>query len=496
MTHAISPTRAENYPDWYQEVVKAADLAETSDVRGCMIIKPQGYAIWENMQQALDKAFKATGHVNAYFPLLIPLSYLAKEAEHIDGFAKECAVVTHTKLEVNAKHELVPASPLEEPYIIRPTSETIINKSFSKWVQSHRDLPIKINQWCNIMRWEMRTRLFLRTSEFLWQEGHTAHATREEAMAETMQMLGVYTDFAQNVAAIPVIQGEKTPEERFPGAENTYTIESMMQDKKALQSGTSHFLGQHFSIPFDIKFTDKEGKLQHAWTTSWGMTTRMIGALIMTHSDDDGLVCPPRLAPNHIVIIPVIRNSDEHSDIMLYCETLANALRQLRFHDEPLRILVDTRDMNGGEKTWDHIKKGAPIRLEIGPRDMASHSVFMARRDLGHKEKSSLKQDDFIAKICGILDEMQQGMFARAQTRLKENTFFINSLPEFTQAFSGEESPGFIQVFCHESAEYMDVVKPLKATARCIPLHHDGRTGTCIFTGKETNRQVIFAKAY
>lgn len=495
-THAISPTRSENYPEWYQEVIKAADLAENSDVRGCMIIKPQGYAIWENMQSFLDKAFKATGHVNAYFPLLIPMSYLEKEAEHIEGFAKECAVVTHTRLEGNAQGKLMPAGQLEEPYIIRPTSETIINKSFAKWVQSHRDLPIKINQWCNVMRWEMRTRLFLRTSEFLWQEGHTAHATAQEAMAETMQMLNVYSDFAQNVCAIPVIKGEKTPEERFPGAENTYTIEAMMQDKKALQAGTSHFLGQHFSIPFDIKFSDKDGKLQHAWTTSWGMTTRMIGALIMTHSDDDGLVCPPRIAPHQIVIIPVIRNSDEHSDIMLYCNTLAEKLRDVRYHNEPLRVLVDAREINGGEKTWDHIKKGAPIRLEIGPRDMANDSVFMARRDLGHKEKSSIKREDFIASVASILEEIQAGMLARAQLRLKENTRSIDSLAEFTHTFAGEEAPGFIQVFCDASAQYEEMVKPLKATARCIPLETDGKMGTCIFTGKETDRVVIFAKAY
>jgi prolyl-tRNA synthetase len=493
---AISPTRSENYPEWYQAVIKAADLAESSDVRGCMIIKPQGYALWENMQQALDKAFKATGHVNAYFPLLIPMSYLEKEAEHIEGFAKECAVVTHTKLEANGEGKLVPASPLEEPYIIRPTSETIINKSFSRWVQSHRDLPIKINQWCNVMRWEMRTRLFLRTSEFLWQEGHTAHATAEEAVAETMQMLQVYVDFAQEVAAIPVIPGEKTPEERFPGAERTYTIESMMQDKKALQSGTSHFLGQHFSIPFDIKFTDKEGKLQYAWSTSWGMTTRMIGALIMTHSDDDGLVCPPRLAPHQIVIIPVIRNSDEHSDIMLYCETLAKKLRALRYHDEPLRVLVDAREINGGEKTWDHIKKGAPIRLEIGPRDMANHCVFMARRDLGPKEKVSLKQEEFVSSVCSLLDEIQTGLFNRASERLKANTFSVSSLDEFMKAFAGENSPGFVKVFCDESADYVELIKPLKASARCIPLDNDGKMGTCIFTGKGTARLVIFAKSY
>lgn len=494
--NAISPTRSENYPEWYQSVIKAADLAETSDVRGCMIIKPQGYAIWENLQSALDKAFKATGHVNAYFPLLIPMSYIEKEAEHVEGFAKECAVVTHTRLEPNGEGGLKPGSELEEPYIIRPTSETIINKSFAKWIQSHRDLPIKINQWANVMRWEMRTRIFLRTSEFLWQEGHTAHATADEAMEETMQMLDVYADTAENIAAIPVIKGEKTPEERFPGAVQTFTIEAMMQDKKALQSGTSHFLGQNFAKSFDMQFTNQSGQLEHAWTTSWGLSTRMIGGVIMVHSDDDGLICPPRLAPNHVVIIPVVPKPDMENQVFEYCENLAAQLRDLDYHREPLRVLVDKRNMNGGEKTWDHIKKGAPIRLEIGPRDIDKDSVFMARRDLGVKDKASLTREIFIAQVCDMLDEIQGHLLDRARSFLHDNSFNVATLDEFKKAFAGEDAPGFVQCFCHEDADYEDIVKPLKASARCIPFLDNKPQGTCIFTGKPTDRQVIFAKSY
>ncbi len=492
---AITPTREQDYPQWYQEVVKAADLAEASDVRGCMIIKPQGYAIWENMQSNLDARFKALGHMNAYFPLLIPLSYMEQEAKHVEGFAKECAVVTHTRLEANDEGGLSPASPLEEPYIIRPTSETIIGKSFAKWIQSHRDLPLKLNQWANVMRWEMRTRIFLRTSEFLWQEGHTAHATAAEAQEETMQMLDVYAQFSEEMAAIPVIKGEKTPEERFPGAEHTYTIEAMMQDKKALQSGTSHFLGQGFSKSFGIEFADKEGKLQLAWTTSWGMTTRMIGGVIMVHSDDDGLICPPRLAPQHIVIIPIIRKAEETEAIMTYCETLATNLRGQNFHGAPLRVLLDTRDMNGGEKTWEHIKKGVPIRLEVGPRDMANNSVFMGRRDLGIKEKQGIAKDEFTEQAVTLLDEIQVNLYKRAKSFMQDNTQTITNLDKFQKLFAGDAAPGFVQCHCDESADYIKLIKPLKATARCILLD-DTVTGTCIFTGKETTRQVIFAKAY
>lgn len=492
---AITPTRQEDYPQWYQEVIKAADLAENSDVRGCMIIKPQGYAIWENMQANLDARFKALGHVNAYFPLLIPLSYMEKEAEHVEGFAKECAVVTHTRLEANDEGGLSPASPLEEPYVIRPTSETIINKSFAKWIQSHRDLPMKLNQWANVMRWEMRTRIFLRTSEFLWQEGHTAHATADEAQQETMQMLDVYAQFAKEVAAIPVIKGEKTPEERFPGAEHTYTIEAMMQDKKALQAGTSHFLGQNFSKSFGIEYADKDGKLQLAWTTSWGMSTRILGGMIMVHGDDNGLVCPPRLAPQHIVIIPIIRKAEEQDAIMQYCKDLADQLRQQNYFGAPLRVLLDTREMNGGEKTWEHIKKGVPIRLEVGPRDMANNSVFMGRRDLDVKDKKGIDKAEFIQQAAALLDEMQNNLYERAKTFMETNMQAVADLQSFEKLFADADAPGFVQVFCDESAEYIELIKPLKATARCVLLDTDSQ-GSCVFTGKNTKRQVIFAKAY
>lgn len=494
MTHAISPTREENYPEWYQAVIKAADLAENSDVRGCMIIKPWGYAIWEYIQSALDKAFKDTGHVNAYFPLLIPLHYLEQEAAHVEGFAKECAVVTHTRLE-SKNGKLVPAGPLEEVYIIRPTSETIIGKSFAKWIQSHRDLPMKINQWANVMRWEMRPRIFLRTSEFLWQEGHTAHATAEEAMQETLMMLDVYSDFAHNLAAVPVVRGEKTAEERFPGADHTYTIEALMQDKKALQGGTSHFLGQNFSKAFGIQFTGQHG-LQHAWTTSWGLSTRIMGALIMTHSDDDGLICPPRLSPQHIVIMPIIRKDEERQDILNYCESIAAALREQRYHEGQIRVHVDTRDINAGEKSWEYIKKGVPIRLEIGPRDKEADAVFMARRDKPVKEKQALPRAEFIAKASTWLDEIQAGLLHKAQRFLQENTLFVQTIGEFLALFQGESIPGFVTCYCHESANYIEIVKPLQASSRCIPFQEHPVEGICIFTGKKTTRQVIFAKAY
>ena len=389
MQNAISPTRAENYPEWYQQIIQAANLAENSPVRGCMVINPWGYAIWENMQRYLDDRFKETGHMNAYFPLLIPLSFLEKEAEHVAGFAKECAVVTHHRLEADPKGGLRPAGELEEPYVIRPTSETIIGTQFSKWVQSYRDLPLLINQWANVMRWEMRTRMFLRTSEFLWQEGHTAHATAQEAKEETLKMLDVYSDFAQNVLAMPVIKGEKTADERFPGADNTYTIEAMMQDKKALQSGTSHFLGQNFSRSFNIRFSSRDAQMEYAWTTSWGVSTRMIGGLIMTHSDDDGLVLPPRIAPLHVMIIPIYRNEEEQTNVLAYCKQLRDTLIQKQYHGQPLRVQVNEREQNGGEKNWDAIKKGIPVRLEIGPRDMAKDCVFMGRRDRAPKDKQT-----------------------------------------------------------------------------------------------------------
>ncbi len=493
--HAISPTREENYPEWYLQVIAAADLAENSPVRGCMVIKPWGYAIWEHMQAILDTKFKATGHENAYFPLLIPLHYLEKEAQHVEGFAKECAVVTHTRLESDGKGGLRPCGELEEPYIIRPTSETVIGVQFSKWIQSYRDLPVLINQWANVMRWEMRTRMFLRTSEFLWQEGHTAHATRDEAEAETKQMLNVYADFAENYAAIPVIQGEKTPAERFPGAVNTYTIEAMMQDKKALQSGTSHFLGQNFAQSFGIQYLDKEGKQEYAWTTSWGMTTRMIGALIMTHSDDDGLVLPPKLAPLHIVILPIYRDEQDKEKVLNYCQDLNQRLASLTFNHEKIRSKVDAREMNGGEKSWHWIKKGVPIRLEIGPRDIEKNSVFMARRDLGIKEKRTLTCDEFINQAATLLDEIQTQLFNKAKQFQQDHLHSVKTLDEFNDLFSEHGRGGFALCYCAPD-DVEDIIKPMKVTARCVPLVQANDPGLCIFTGQTTTRQVVFAKAY
>ena len=373
---AISPTREEDYPQWYQQVIRAADLAEISPVRGCMVIKPWGWAIWENMQKSLDGMFKATGHENAYFPLFIPMSFLEKEAEHVEGFAKECAVVTHHRLEPGADGGLVPAGPLEEPLIVRPTSETIIGAMYAKWVQSYRDLPILINQWANVVRWEMRTRMFLRTSEFLWQEGHTAHATEEEALEETERMLNVYADFAENHMAMPVIKGEKTADERFPGAISTLTIEAMMQDRKALQAGTSHFLGQNFSRAQGIKFQSQEGREEFAWTTSWGVSTRLVGALIMTHSDDDGLILPPKLAPRQIVLLPIYKNDEQRTQVLTYCDELKQQLEAQQYAGEPIRVQVDDRDLRGGEKNWYHVKRGVPLRAEVGPRDIEQDSVF------------------------------------------------------------------------------------------------------------------------
>lgn len=496
---AITPTRAEDYPEWYQQVISAADLAENSPVRGCMIIKPLGYALWENMQRVLDKMFKDTGHKNAYFPLLIPLSFLEKEAAHVEGFAKECAVVTHHRLELDSETgKLTPVSPLEEPLIIRPTSETIIGVQFSKWIQSYRDLPLKINQWANVMRWEMRTRLFLRTSEFLWQEGHTAHATAKEAQEESLMMLHVYAKFAREYMAMPVIMGEKTPEERFPGAENTYTIEALMQDKKALQAGTSHFLGQNFSKSFDITFSSAQGTLEHVWTTSWGVSTRLIGGLIMTHSDDDGLIVPPRLAPTHAVILPIYRNESERDEVLSYCEKLKESLAETLYHKMPLHIEIDNRDINGGEKVWQHIKQGVPLRIEVGPRDIANDSVFVGRRDKTPKEKTSIARADFIEQIVNILDDIQHTIYQKALNFQQENIHTITDLDSFRAFFSQEkDNGGFAKVFCSNNADYQEIIKSLKVSSRCIPLEKEnGVSGKCIFSGEMTDREILFAKSY
>ncbi|MEQ8209569.1 MAG: proline--tRNA ligase [Lacipirellulaceae bacterium] len=500
---AISPTRAEDYPEWYQQVVKAADLAETSDVRGCMVIKPWGYAIWENIQRQLDTRFKATGHENAYFPLFIPMSFLEKEAEHVEGFAKECAVVTHHRLEPDPDGGLRPApsAELQEPLIVRPTSETIIGATFARWVESHRDLPILINQWANVVRWEMRTRMFLRTAEFLWQEGHTVHATEEEAVEETKQMLDVYADFAENVMAMPVIKGEKTSGERFPGAVATYSIEAMMQDRKALQAGTSHFLGQNFAKAQDIKFQNVAGKLEHAWTTSWGVSTRLVGGLIMTHADDDGLVVPPKLAPAHVVLLPIYRKEEERAEVMPYVELLKKELEAQQFAGEPIRVKIDDRDMRGGEKKWQWVKRGVPIRAEIGPRDVAGEGVFVARRDVGGKGQGT-PRGEFVQSISQTLAEIQQGMFDRAKQAREDVSVKIDDLDEFKAFFTpnNEEQPEIHGglAYCHfvDAPEIEETLKELKVTVRCIPLEGDDEPGECLFTGQPSQRRGVFAKAY
>lgn len=498
---AITPTREEDYAEWYQEVIKHADLAENAvQVRGCMVIKPWGYALWENMQRALDDMFKATGHQNAYFPLLIPMSFLEKEAEHVEGFAKECAVVTHHRLEPSPDGGLRPAGKLDEPYIIRPTSETIIGATYAKWIQSYRDLPVLINQWANVMRWEMRTRLFLRTAEFLWQEGHTAHATEEEAREETKQMLDVYADFAENFMAVPVIKGEKSADERFPGAVMTLSIEAMMQDRKALQAGTSHFLGQNFSKAQDIKFQDQNGQEVYAWTTSWGVSTRLIGALIMTHSDDDGLVLPPKLAPAHGVILPIYRSDEERSTVLEYCQNLKQELTAQRYGNRNIEIIIDDRDLRGGEKTWQQIKRGVPLRMEVGPRDVAADSVFLGRRDKSPKDKSGIARAELVANVGSILDEMQTGLYERALAFQKEHTHEIDSLDEFRKFFEskGEKTidGGFVLSPWCEDEEVVKILKDMKVTTRCIPENQEPIDAKCIFTGKPTTRRAVFAKAY
>ena len=499
--NAISPTRADDYPEWFQQVIKAADLAEASPVRGCMVIKPWGYAIWENMQRALDAKFKATGHQNAYFPLFIPISYLEKEAAHVEGFAKECAVVTHHRLEPDGKGGLKPAAPLDEPLIVRPTSETIIGEMYAKWVQSYRDLPILINQWANVVRWELRTRMFLRTTEFLWQEGHTAHATEAEAAEETLKILDLYADFAENHMAMPVIKGEKTAAERFPGAVTTYSIEAMMQDRKALQAGTSHFLGQNFSRAQNIKFLSQHGQEELAWTTSWGVSTRLIGGLIMTHSDDDGLVLPPRLAPIHVVILPVLRGEGD-ADVLAYCDRLTEELTAQQYDGQGVKVHIDRRDLRGGEKMWHHVKRGVPIRVEIGPRDMQADACFVARRDREPKMKQTIPRAEFVSTIAATLAEMQQGLFDQALALRESVTQPIDALDEFKEFFTPEnlDKPeihgGLALTHFAEDPAVDKVLADMKVTIRCLPLDAKAEPGKCIFTGKPSQRRAVFGKAY
>ncbi|MEM8962888.1 MAG: proline--tRNA ligase [Acidobacteriota bacterium] len=502
---AITPTRQEAYADWYQNVIRAADLAENSPVRGCMIIKPWGYSIWSNIQRQLDAMFKATGHQNAYFPLFIPLSYMVKEAEHVEGFAKECAVVTHHRLESDGEGGLVPAGELEEPLVVRPTSEMIIGEAFSRWIQSYRDLPLLINQWANIVRWEMRTRLFLRTAEFLWQEGHTAHATRDEAIEETMRMLDVYADFAENWLAMPVIRGEKTENERFPGAESTFSIEAMMQDRKALQAGTSHFLGQSFARAGDIQFLDQDGERRHAWTTSWGVSTRLIGGMVMTHSDDNGLVLPPRLAPSHVVLLPVLHKEETRDEVLSYCRRLADELGQVQWQGRPIEVVLDDRDLRGGEKTWQWVKRGIPLRCEIGPRDIAKDSVFLGRRDRDPKDKKGVTRAELVATIGSMLDEMQQGLFDRAVAFREEHTHRIDDEKEFYALFTPERDDpnapppihgGFAMTHFNGDPAIEERIKnDLSVTVRCMPLD-ETEPGTCPFSGEPSKQRVVWAKSY
>ncbi len=470
-----------------------------------MVIKPWGYAIWENMQRILDAMFKETGHKNAYFPLFIPRSFLEKEAEHVKGFAKECAVVTHHRLEERGGR-LVPAGKLEEPLIVRPTSETIIGASFSKWINSYRDLPLLINQWCNVVRWEMRTRLFLRTTEFLWQEGHTAHATREDAWHETRTMHDVYARFAEEFMAMPVVKGEKTPGERFPGAQKSLTIEAMMQDRKALQAGTSHFLGQNFARVQDITYLDEKGQQQYVWTTSWGVTTRLVGGLVMSHADDDGLILPPRLAPAHVVIMPILFKAEDPEGVLKYCQNLREELRSFTYDGRPIEVELDDRDLRGGNKVWKWIKKGVPIRVEIGPRDIASDSVSMARRDHPPRQKRSVPRSEFVALLPDLLQEIQDALLERGQDLRSRHTRIVNSREEFFEFFgskgSGSQiSGGFaLAHWCRDEAIANQIQKELGVTIRCIPLDDaDGGgegAGTCIFSGEPSPCRVVWARAY
>lgn len=484
--------RSEDYSAWYNNLVKQADLAEHSAVKGCMVIKPYGYAIWEKMQAELDKRFKETGHQNAYFPLFIPKSFFSKEASHVDGFAKECAVVTHYRLKNNENGEIVvdETAKLEEELIVRPTSETIIWNTYRDWIKSYRDLPILINQWANVVRWEMRTRLFLRTTEFLWQEGHTAHATSEEAVAETKQMLEVYADFAENIMAVPVVKGVKTANERFAGALETYCIEGLMQDGKALQMGTSHFLGQNFAKAFDVKYVTKENKQEFVWATSWGVSTRLMGALIMSHSDDEGLVLPPNLAPIQVVIVPILGKKEEEKALVL--DKAKEILQSLR--KKGISVKLDDRDnMTPGFKFAEYELKGVPVRIAIGPRDVQNESVEVARRDT--KEKQVMSTVDLDNKIEHLLTQIQSNIYQKALDYRNEHIFAVNTWDEFIDAL--DNKTGFVSAHWDGTTETELKIKEMtKATIRCVPLNNPQENGSCVLTGKPSTQRVLFAKAY
>ncbi|HTL06651.1 MAG TPA: proline--tRNA ligase [Chitinophagaceae bacterium] len=485
-------SRAQDYAQWYNDLILKGGLADYTAVRGCMVIKPHGFALWENMRDQLDKMFKATGHVNAYFPLFIPKSFLSREAAHVEGFAKECAVVTHYRLknDPNGSGVIVdPDAKLEEELVVRPTSETIIWNSYKDWIQSYRDLPLLINQWANVVRWEMRTRLFLRTAEFLWQEGHTAHATAAEAVAETRQMLDVYATFAEEWMAMPVIKGVKTASERFAGAEDTYCIEALMQDGKALQAGTSHFLGQNFARAFDVKFTDKENKLDYVWATSWGVSTRLVGALVMAHSDDDGLVLPPRIAPLQVVIVPIFKGNDQKALIDQKVNELLAQLKQAG-----VRVKYDDSDNNRpGWKFADYEMKGVPVRIALGARDLENNVAEVARRDT--KEKKALSLDGLSQTIVQLLEDIQNAMFEKAKAYRDAHIIKVDSWEDFEKALEGEG--GFISAHWDGTAATEEAIKQkTKATIRCIPLNNPQEEGKCVLTGQPSKERVLFARAY
>ncbi len=487
----VLTSREENYAQWYNDLVLKSGLAENSAVRGCMVIKPYGYAIWEKMRDELDRMFKATGHENAYFPLFIPKSFFSREAEHVEGFAKECAVVTHYRLkhdEAGGGITVDPEAKLEEELIIRPTSETIIWNSYKNWIQSYRDLPILINQWANVVRWEMRTRLFLRTAEFLWQEGHTAHATREEAVEEAMRMMGIYAEFTENFLGIPVITGTKTESEKFAGAVETLTLEALMQDGKALQAGTSHFLGQNFARAFDVQFTNREGKLDYVWATSWGMTTRMIGALIMAHSDNNGLVLPPKVAPIQVVIVPIFKGAEEYPPIAEKAERIKKELA-----DAGISVKFDDRDTHKpGWKFAEYELKGVPLRIALGPRDIAQGTLELARRDT--LEKQVVPAEGITARIASLLQEIQENIYRRALIFREENTHRVENWVELLDVL--ERRGGFALAHWDGTSESEERIRETKATIRCLPLDGEKEAGKCVVSGRPSGQRVVIAKAY